>query len=925
MAKLTGSHKKSKKTEQARLAKEIFGVLLVVMGILFGICVFSDSETVVLMALREFAFGSLGVMGYICPVIFILWGSVTIFADKLGLKTGTAVMTLVGILSLIALIHLLSPYGEVKQGSTFGEYLWFAIEKGYKNAAGGGFIGALMSYVFAAFLGKAAGAVVLIALMLISIMVVCHISIKSVGNSIGRQVKRGAHIAASRIREEAPIREERLRKRVERDAFIYDSEPESQYPKGTVYNELLEERADDTPAAKEELCYEEIYDKDDAEYYSEELVDDAELYPFDTQSEYELKDDSVIQSEEENTSAELDLGGLRIVSRLHENSTGMRELAKKTKSRSYDFTVEQHEKPKNSAVYDDKAAYIEDEYSNSDIYSSEDVLIEEEDYTQEQEVQIEPNNEIEEMPEKNEAVNESKKADLRVIRPEAKTSERKESDKFTLPSMELLDKPKYTSDEGQNSRREMDECAKRLEDTFHSFGVDIRVVDASRGPKVTRYELQPAAGVKIAKIKSLGDDIALNMAAESVRIEAPIPGKSVIGIELPNKTYASVCLRELIDCPEFSGFRGELPFALGKDIAGKKIYDDLAKMPHLLVAGTTGSGKSVCLNTIIMSLMYRLPPSELQFIMIDPKMVEMAVYNDIPNLKVPVVMDKAKAAGALVWAVNEMENRYKLFKTAGVRNIKTYNQKRREAGEETMAKLVIVIDEFADLMMVSAKDVEDAVCRIAQLGRAAGIHLIIATQSPRADIFTGLIKANVPSRIALTVGNALESRIIMDEMGAEKLLGYGDMLYRPIGKNKATRVQGCFVSDDEIYRVTSYLKSNGEAEYDNAIDDEMTKLAYETGKNKQENTAGADNSDMDELLPQAVETILEFDQASASMLQRKMRVGYSRAARLMDQLEEIGAVGPSEGSKGRQILWTWADYNERFGENMHDEEYDYEN
>ena len=905
MSKGNAKHtsKSNRYQEQTKLAREIFGVVLIVIGILFGLCVFTSSEAIVLFALRNFAFGSLGAVGYICPLLFIIWGLAMIFADRLKVKAGTAIMCVVGILSLISLVHLLSPYGSKFDEGFFG-YIARAYEKGYENIAGGGAIGAVIAFPLSKYLGTIAGAVILIALILVSAMVVCRFSLRAAGIKIGRRVKSGAHMAAEKIKEEKPKREERLRQKVEREAFQYTDEMEtSNYPKGTAYNEVLEDEEELTAAKdyddyaedadfEEDGC--EYEDYEDADFEDDQLEEEREEFPFDKPAEYEVDDDSLVEGAEFEEYDELDLSGLRIIDKMHGRAVSRESYRADSKKKSYDFTVD---------ASDD---FVEKDYSLQDTDEADEAY---ELYAEdEQEALSEQNISGFDGAEGEEEVLADKPIRSIPVAPKPKREK-----KFKLPSVELLDKPKTSAFDNINSKNEIDEYARKLEDTFESFGVNIKVVNASRGPKVTRYELQPAAGVKIAKIKALGDDIALNMAAESVRIEAPIPGKSFIGIELPNKTYVSVCIRELIDNAEFKSFKAELPFVLGKDIAGKKIFDDLAKMPHLLVAGTTGSGKSVCLNTIIMSLIFRLPPEELQFIMIDPKMVEMAVYNGIPNLKVPVVMDKAKAAGALVWAVTEMENRYKLFQSCGVRNIKTYNQKRKEASEPVMAKLVIVIDEFADLMMVSAKDVEDAVCRIAQLGRAAGIHLIIATQSPRADIFTGLIKANVPSRIALTVGNALESRIIMDEMGAEKLLGNGDMLYRPVGKNKATRIQGCWISDEEIYRVTEYLKSVGDAKYDDEVESEMAKIAEQTGKSKEQASNLADNADMDSLLPQAVSTVLEFEQASASMLQRKMRVGYSRAARLMDQLEEIGAVGPSEGSKGRQILWTWADYNEHFG------------
>ncbi len=405
----------------------------------------------------------------------------------------------------------------------------------------------------------------------------------------------------------------------------------------------------------------------------------------------------------------------------------------------------------------------------------------------------------------------------------------------------------------------------------------------------------------------------------SIRIEAPIPGRAAIGIELPNRDVSQVYIRDLIDTPEFTSQKGLLTVAIGKDITGNNVYADLAKMPHLLVGGTTGSGKSVCLNAMMISLFYRAPADVVKFIMIDPKRgVEMAKYNGIPNLVTEVVTEPSRAAGALAWAVNEMLQRYNAFKQTKARSLEAHNEELEALGKDKLPYIVIIIDEFADLMMASSKEVEDSVIRIAQLGRAAGIHLVIATQSPRADIFTGLIKANVPSRIALTVSNSLESRIIMDNMGAEKLLGRGDMLFRPIGKNKPVRVQGCWVSDDEIERVVDYLKSNSspdETSYDPEIGEQMTRLSQSGSKSGASETAeGSGDGFEDDLTLQAIRLSVDYDGISASMLQRRLRVGYARASRLVDELEAMGIVGPSDGAKPRQLLITREEYLEKYGD-----------
>ena len=444
----------------------------------------------------------------------------------------------------------------------------------------------------------------------------------------------------------------------------------------------------------------------------------------------------------------------------------------------------------------------------------------------------------------------------------------------------------------------------RLNTALSSFGVNATIRDVTRGPTVTRYDLELEAGVKLNKITNLSGDLALALGVENVRI-APIPDKiSTVGIEVPNKIVSAVCLRDIIDSPAFRNAKSKLSFAVGKDIGGNCIIGNIAKLPHMLIAGTTGSGKSVCMNSLILSLLYKATPDEVRLIMIDPKMVELGIYNGIPHLFIPVVTDPKKAAGALQWAVVEMLKRYRLFSEAQVRDLASYNAlQKNEPDGQTLPQVVIVIDELADLMLCAAKEVEESICRVAQMGRAAGMHLIIATQRPSADVITGLMKANIPSRIAFAVSSSLESRIILDTSGAEKLIGMGDMLYAPIGTGKPLRVQGSYVSDEEREEVVRFIKQNSEAQYSDDIIAQIEKSAAEADK-KSGPAPEADKpakSDYDELLPQAVDVILETKQASVSMLQRRLKLGYSRAARMVDQMEEMGIVGPFEGSKPRKI------------------------
>ncbi|MEY8388661.1 DNA translocase FtsK [Oscillospiraceae bacterium 38-13] len=447
--------------------------------------------------------------------------------------------------------------------------------------------------------------------------------------------------------------------------------------------------------------------------------------------------------------------------------------------------------------------------------------------------------------------------------------------------------------------------SRRLAETLTSFGVEAAAADVIHGPSVTRYEFKLDQGVKLSKITNLADDIALALGATGVRI-APIPDKiSVVGIEVPNKQVTPVLIRDVIESRDFSGHKSQVAFALGRDIGGRNVIGDIGTLPHVLIAGTTGSGKSVCTNSLIISLLYKSTPEDVRFIMVDPKMVELAPYNGIPHLLIPVVTDPKKAAGALQWAVFEMMRRYKTFSEHGVKKLEEFNRLAKAREDlDPLPSVVVVIDELADLMLVAAKEVEESICRVAQMGRAAGMHLVIATQRPSADVITGLMKANIPSRIAFAVASSMESRIILDNGGAEKLVGRGDMLYAPLGAGKPTRVQGCFITPEEIDRVVSFVKQTGEAQYDDDVIAKIEESVQEKGGKGGKAPAEPEEQESDELLPAAVEVILETGQASTSMLQRRLKLGYSRAARLVDQLEERGYVGPFEGSKPRQLLIT---------------------
>jgi S-DNA-T family DNA segregation ATPase FtsK/SpoIIIE len=502
----------------------------------------------------------------------------------------------------------------------------------------------------------------------------------------------------------------------------------------------------------------------------------------------------------------------------------------------------------------------------------------------------------------NEAAEKSQKLELDVLEGSTIKVEQ-EQNEYRYPPVSLLSEPDQVS--AKNITAELESTATLLVDTLRSFGVESRIINISRGPSVTRYELQPAAGVKISKITNLADDIALNLATAGVRIEAPIPNKPAVGIEVPNKNTSVVKIREIIDSQVFSSSKSKISVALGRDISGEQRVTDIAKMPHGLIAGATGSGKSVCINSIIMSILFKATPEEVKLLLIDPKVVELGIYNGIPHLIVPVVTDPRKAAGALGWAVLEMEKRYQLFAENDVRNISGYNElAEKDESLVKMPQIVIIIDELADLMMTSPGEVEDSICRIAQKARAAGMHLIVATQRPSVDVVTGLIKANIPTRVAFAVSSQVDSRTIIDIGGAEKLMGRGDMLFYPTGAIKPERIQGCFVSDSEVEKVVNFLKSDHKNEYDEQVIEEIERQAAKEKSAKSGLPEDAVEDDGDPMLGDAIELVVELGQASTSLLQRKLRLGYARAARVMDQMEDRGVIGPHEGSKPRQVLLT---------------------
>lgn len=507
-----------------------------------------------------------------------------------------------------------------------------------------------------------------------------------------------------------------------------------------------------------------------------------------------------------------------------------------------------------------------------------------------------------------------------VAKPEIETAEEKTPEiipekepekQYILPSLELLALPHIFSNSAE-AAAEMREKADIIVNTLRSFGVEVKIKDIFRGPSITRYEIQPGIGVKISKIKGLEDDIALSLAAQGVRIEAPVPGKAAVGIEIPNSTKDTVTLREILSAQSFRDSESKLTFAVGKDITGNIILGDIAKMPHVIIAGTTGSGKSVCTRSIIMSILYNAKPNEVKLILIDPKMVEFKVFEGIPHLLIPIVIEAKKAAGALNWAVNEMMRRYSAFADLGANDLRSYNALAAENAEmDAMPQIVVFIDELADMMLVAGKEVEDSICRLAQMGRAAGMHLVVATQRPTTDVITGLIKANIPSRIALSVKSQIDSRTIIDMAGADKLLGNGDMLYMPIGMSKPIRVQGCFASNKDIVSTLDFIKAQAQGEYDTEIIEAVESFVPTSKGDRDDTSEGAAPGSDEDFIERAMEVAVNSGQLSTTMLQRKLKLGYAKAARIMDELEEMGVIGPSEGAKPRRVLMSKMQFDER--------------
>ena len=831
-------------------------------------------------AVSSFGFAMIGWISYLFPV-FLLAGCLYAVAVR-GKKLAT--------LKIIAIFVLLFSVCMIFELATHGSDTVGAIEAfklGWSEKRGGGFIGGLFAWLCVSGFGQVGAYVLAVALIIISFILITERLLLNDVKRGSKNIRRKSRHAGSKAKLSYDEQIARKRREDMEDgirARAAEKRRDDKHAVGlrTAANMLKEAEADE---AAQEIEIKEVSAKDavseeDAGVSERDrvrrgvtldtkLTAENDTTVHDTDDIREVSFDDFTGAYDEDT----DIERVSLVSG-EESATTLEE--------AYDYEPADEVK---------RAVYVEPEEPASDIAVNGNTV--------------------------NVSVNDDRRpqtaaptAPTPTVNTTGATKARPVNSNYKFPPIALLKQPPKSKGE-QNGAKTLEETKAKLEKTLHDFGVNVTVTGASCGPTVTRYEIQPEPGVKVSRIVNLADDIKLNLAAADIRIEAPIPGKPSVGIEVPNKENVAVTLRQLIDSDDFKKTESKIAFASGMDIGGNIVISDIAKMPHLLIAGTTGSGKSVCINTIIMSILYKAKPDEVKLILIDPKVVELSVYNGIPHLLCPVVTDPKKAAGALNWAVKEMTERYQKFADNHVRDMKGYNAHLPE-GEPKMPQLVVVVDELADLMMVASKEVEESICRLAQLARAAGIHLIIATQRPSVDVITGLIKANMPSRIAFAVSSGVDSRTILDMQGAEKLLGKGDMLYYPQGFTKPLRVQGAFVSDEEVNKVTEFIKEkNGYGEYDEEVEKHL-ETASQTGASPQSGMSGDLEADdgRDSFFEEAGRLIIESGKGSIGMLQRKFRIGFNRAARIMDQLTESGVVGPEEGTKPRRVLMTIEQFEE---------------
>lgn len=874
-----GRAKKPETAVHTGLSPRVRAIIYGAIAVIFALMIIIKGENV-WTAVRSFFFGVFGFGIFLIPILMIYLCLITEKEKQVARFKAKIIISSLIILFVGALIYIAG-------GAEFNNMNFFAcLGKLYIQSAdtsvymtfGCGLMGGLIGYPLTLLCGEAAALCVCIVATVMLVFIIANISVKDITAAASRTV--------SNVRKagEKHVRERKARREAEREnQQIYNYGEESGYNHGSHTSDGIDIPLDD-PKVKKKRKKRQIKSGIDIDY---------------------------VDTNEQNA-ADKDLS---------EDLINIINRASKPLGEEADTTVadiaEDISQEKVSNHVTDGAKQADPET-----------------------VSVEPESK-QKSDKKGNKTEENSEFNNIGYKTDSSSEEIKEEKVYHYPPVQLL-KPN-TNNNDRNAMEELQNNSKKLIETLNSFGVNATITNICRGPSVTRYELQPAPGVKISKITNLSDDIALNLAANGVRIEAPIPGKAAVGIEVPNKVVSMVSMRELIDSDKFRNAKSKLTTVLGRDISGEIVVTDLAKMPHLLIAGTTGSGKSVCVNSILMSILFKATPDEVKLLLIDPKMVEFSKYKGIPHLLVPVVSDAKKAAGALAWAVNEMLQRYKIFSEYDCKDIDSYNTLieknldyisknppvEDENGEmqqsvleinglpvakEKMSRVVIAIDELADLMMAAPSEVEDSICRLAQMARAAGMHLILATQRPTVNVITGLIKANVPSRISLKVSSNMDSRTILDTGGGEKLIGKGDMLFAPVGAPKPMRVQGCYASDEEIEGVTNYIKKSYSAQYNADIEEKIKRIAAEeiaAGKKQSDSSADDDGLDVDSKMDEAIKCVIDAGQASTSLIQRRLKVGYARAGRMIDDMEQLGVVGPHQGSKPREVLMTYNEWLER--------------
>lgn len=906
--KSTSSKAKSTKKSQPipesqpLLTPRIRAIILGALSLFFVILIFVQSVNL-WSTVRSALFGVFGFATFLVPVFLMYMAIITDKEKQIQhFKSKVALCVLI-VLLIGALIYVATgtPHSEKGYLACAGELYLDIFKSESYFTFGAGFIGGLLGYPMASLIGNVPTVLICILVLLAVIFGITNLSINDIAEAAASKVEQGVTYVKHKSEEKARVRREYIAEReaeeAQREMFIAGGENDK-----TIVSPQKKKRRGKRSGI--DIPLDESTHDDNKTKLNRKLEVDCD-YKADVKDASKVADE--VEEQQFYESPEKDVYG-----------------------EEYEEEIIQNEHNENENVSDDLMDIINRASKNFD----------EQNHKAETEPEPVPSYEENRHNEENSFEEELENASYSPV----EIREKEEKPEYHFPPIQLLSLSQNNND--KNAAEEMHNNAKKLIDTLDSFNVKASIVNICRGPSVTRYELSPAPGVKISKITNLSDDIALNLAANGVRIEAPIPGKAAVGIEVPNKVVSMVTMRELIDSDEFRRGKSKLTCVLGKDISGEIVVTDLSKLTHLLIAGTTGSGKSVCVNSILMSILYKATPDEVKLLLVDPKMVEFTKYRSIPHLLIPVVTDAKKAAGALGWAVSEMEQRYKILSEYYCKNIDAYNELieenlkymaenppvENEDGElvqpvlernglpvpkEKMPRIVIAIDELADLMMAAPSEVEEYIARLAQKARAAGMHLLVATQRPTVNVITGLIKANIPSRIALKVSSNIDSRTILDFSGAEKLIGRGDMLFLPVGAPKPMRVQGCYASDEEIEGVTNYIKKSSSAQYNAEIEEKIKRIAAEEiTQGKKGDDRGGDDIEIDSKMEDAIKCVIEAGQASTSLLQRRLKVGYARAGRMIDDMEQMGVVGPHQGSKPRDVLMTyneWLEYRNIMG------------